>query len=285
MRIRQKYYPYPVMERTGHSYKDFSFNVVTTVKREGYNIVFSFDASIEDKQILDLIQTGKAVFAYHVQCAQTCYRAAFETKEKLYTKTIKEEELNGQVEVCPFIILREDVKSFSSDNFSSDYMGIRFDIDKGGILAIGDQSQHIISKDPNDLNNSSSIFRVIANPNSNAENMSVDIRPDKISVVLPKEQHGIYRGLSKNLTLQPAMHAMIFVPALMVVFNELKKRLDSTGDFADFSEYRWVSALENVAKKRFEKTLEELIRMREPYELAQIMLKNPANSALELYRS
>ena len=92
MRIRQKYYPYPVMERTGHSYKDFSFNVVTTVKREGYNIVFSFDASIEDKQILDLIQTGKAVFAYHVQCAQTCYRAAFETKEKLYTKTIKEEE-------------------------------------------------------------------------------------------------------------------------------------------------------------------------------------------------
>ena len=113
------------------------------------------------KPILDLIQTGKAVFAYHVQCAQTCYRAAFETKEKLYTKTIKEEELNGQVEVCPFIILREDVKSFSSDNFSSDYMGIRFDIDKGGILAIGDQSQHIISKDPNDLNNSSSIFRVI----------------------------------------------------------------------------------------------------------------------------
>ena len=81
------------------------------------------------------------------------------------------------------------------------------------------------------------------------------------------------------------MHAMIFVPALMVVFNELKKRLDSTGDFADFSEYRWVSALENVAKKRFEKTLEELIRMREPYELAQTMLKNPANSALELYRS
>jgi len=53
MRIRQKYYPYPVMERTGHSYKDFSFNVVTIVKREGYNIVFSFDASIEDKQILD----------------------------------------------------------------------------------------------------------------------------------------------------------------------------------------------------------------------------------------
>ena len=116
MRIRQKYYPYPVMERTGHSYKDFSFNVVTTVKREGYNIVFSFDASIEDKQILDLIQTGKAVFAYHVQCAQTCYRAAFETKEKLYTKTIKEEELNGQVEVCPFIIHETKLISENKEN-------------------------------------------------------------------------------------------------------------------------------------------------------------------------
>ena len=65
----------------------------------------------------------------------------------------------------------------------------------------------------------------------------------------------------------------------------VEKINELTADFADFSEYRWVSALENVAKKRFEKTLEELIRMREPYELAQIMLKNPANSALELYRS
>ncbi len=285
MRIRQKYYPYPVMERAGHSYKDFTFIVNTTVKREGYNVVFSFESNINDKQISELISQGKAVFAYHVQCAQTCCRVAFETKEKLFTKSIKEEDLNGQVEVCPFIIVKEDIKSFSSDNFSSDYMGIRFDIDKGGFLAIGDQSIHTISKDPNDLNNSSSIFRVIANPNPNAENMSVDIRPDKISVVLPKEQHGIYRGLSKNLTLQPAMHAMIFVPALMVVLNELKKRIESSGDFADFSDYRWTSALENVAIKRFEKTLEELIKNREPYELAQMMLKNPANSALELYRS
>ena len=56
MRIRQKYYPYPVMERVGRSYKEFSFNVTTNVKREGYNIVFEFTAEIADEKISNLIK-------------------------------------------------------------------------------------------------------------------------------------------------------------------------------------------------------------------------------------
>ncbi len=283
MRIRQKFYPYPVMERGNHSYKEFSFNVATTVKAEGYNIIFEFNADIGDAKIADLIATGKAVFAYHIQCAQTCYRASFETKDKSFKKIIKEDDLNGLVEVCPFIIVKEDIKAFSSENFSADYMGIRFDIDKGGILAIGDQSQHTINKDLNGLNNTSSIFMVTTAPNT--ENMSVDIRDSKIYVVLPQEHYGIYRSISKNPATQKTMHAMIFVPALMQVLMELKNRLDNQGDFAEYASSRWILSLEKVAEKRFNKSLEDLLTIKEPLELAQILLKNPMNEAFELYRS
>ena len=285
MRIRQKYYPYPVMERVGRSYKEFLFNVTTSVKREGYNIVFEFTAEITDEQISKLIKEGKAVFAYHIQCAQTCYRAAFETSENVAQRVVKEDDLNGLVEVCPFVIAKNDIKAFSSENFSSDYKGIRFDIDKGGILAIGDQSEHTISKDLQDLNNASSIFLVIPNPAANAENMSVEIREKKICVVLPQEQHGIYGSVSKSKATQKAMHAMIFVPVLMSVFEELRKRLESTGNFADFSDYQWIRALEKVAKKRFDKALEDLLLAKEPLELSQMFLKNPMNDAFEVYRS
>ena len=284
MRIRHKYYPYPVMERVGRSYKEFSFEVTTAVKREGYNIVFEFTAEIADEQISKLIKEGKAVFAYHIQCAQTCYRAAFETTEKTIIKIIREDELNGLVEVCPFIIAKEDIKAFSSENFSSDYMGIRFDIDKGGILAIGDQSEHTINKDLQDLNNAASPFLVIPNPAATAENMSVELNEKKIYVVLPQEQHGIYRSMGHSRSAQKAMHAMIFVPALMSVFEELRRRLENTGDFADLSEYQWIRALEKVAEKRFNKTLEELLLAKEPLELSQMFLKNPMNDAFEMYR-
>ena len=283
MRIRQKFYPYPVMERGSHSYKEFSYNVATTVKVDGYNIVFEFNADIGDSTITELIATGKAVFAYHIQCAQTCYRASFETKDKSFKKTIKEDDLNGLVEVCPFIIVKEDIKAFSSENFSADYMGIRFDIDKGGILAIGDQSQHTINKDLNDLNNTSSIFMVTTAPNT--ENMSVDIRDSKIYVVLPQEQYGIYRSISKNPATQKTMHAMIFVPALMQVLMELKSRLETYGDFEVYASSRWTLSLEKVAEKRFNKSLEDLLTTKEPLELAQMLLKNPMNDAFELYRS
>lgn len=271
------------MERGNHSYKDFSYNVTTTVKSEGYNIVFEFNADIGDSTIADLIATGKAVFAYHIQCAQTCYRASFETRDKSFKKIIKEDDLNGLVEVCPFIIVKEDIKAFASENFSADYMGIRFDIDKGGILAIGDQSQHTINKDLNDLNNTSSIFVVTTAPS--VENMRVDIREQKIYVILPQEQHGIYRSISKNPATQKTMHAMIFVPVLMHVLMELKNRLDNQGDFAEYASSRWTLSLEKVAEKRFNKSLEDLLSTKDPLELAQIFLKNPMNDALEIYRS
>lgn len=283
MRIRQKFYPYPVMERGTHSYKEFSYNVATTVKVKGYNIVFEFNVDIGDNAIADLIATGKAVFAYHIQCAQTCYRASFETKDKNFKKTIKEDDLNGLVEVCPFIIVKEDIKAFSSENFSADYMGIRFDIDKGGILAIGDQSQHTINKDLNDLNNTSSIFVVATAPG--IENMRVDITDNKIRVYLPQEQHGLYRSISKNPATQKTMHAMIFVPSLMQVLMELKIRLDNQGDFAEYVSSRWTLSLEKVAEKRFNKSLEDLLTTKDSLELAQMLLKNPMNEAFELYRS
>ena len=285
MRIRQKYYPYPVMDRGNHSYKEFSFNVVTTAKREGYNIVFEFEASIGDAKITELLLAGQVVFAYHIQCAQTCYRAAFETSNFKFTKPIREDLLNGLVEICPFIIAKEDLKAFKSENFSSDYTGFAFDIDKGGILAIGDQSHHDINKDLEDLNNTSSIFMVTANPASNAENMSVDIRDKKIYVVLPKEQYGIYRSISKNSTTQKTMHAMVFVPALMSVLMELKIRLERSGYFEEYSECRWLRSIENVSEKRFSKTLEDLLKTKEPIELAQELLKNPMNDAFDIYRS
>lgn len=285
MQIRQKYYPYPVMERLGRSYNKFSFNVTTSVKRDGFYIVFDFIADIGDEQISKLIKDGKATFAYHIQCAQTCYRGVFETAEAVSQATIKEEDLNGLVEVCPFIIAKEDINAFESDGFSSDYTGICFDIDKGGILAIGDQSEHTIKKDLQDLNNGSSIFLVIPNPAANARNMGVEIREKKICVVLPQEQYAIYGSVSKSKATQKAMHAMIFVPALMHVFEMLKSRLEKNGDYDDFSDNQWIYALENVAKKHFSKPLDELLKLKDPIELSQMFLNNPMNDAFDVYRS
>lgn len=286
MRIRQKYYPYPVMDRSNDSYKEFSFSVQTSAKKEGYNVLFEFESDIGDPIVSDLILNGRAVFAYHIQCAQTCYRGVFETSDKKYTIKIKEDDLNGIVEVCPFVIAKENIEGFSSDNFSKDYAGFSFEIDKGGILAIGDQTQHNINKELNDLSNTSSIFVVTANPAPTVENMKVDIRDTKILVVLPQEQFGIYRSVSKNPVIQKTIHAMVFIPALMYVLTELKYKLEQSGGsgFADFEDYRWLISLEKVSRKHFSKSLEELLNQYEPLELAQMLLKNPMNVAFELYK-
>lgn len=283
MRIKQKFYPYPIMDKENNAYKEFSFNVTTTVSKDGFNILFDFQTTIGDADIKALIDNGKAVFAYHIQCAQTCYRAAFETTDGSFLKRISEDLLNGLVEVCPLIILKDDIKGFASENFSSDYMGIRFDIDKGGILAIGDQTQHYINKEKTDLANTSSIFCVISNPSPNEDIMKIDIREKKIAVVLPQEQFSMYKKVCKSSLLLPNVHAMIFVPALMVVLSDLKKNLLTDGDLSRYDSFKWFGALDKITTKRFNKTLEELLTNREPVELAQMLLNAPLNRALKSF--
>ncbi len=283
MRIKQKFYPYPIMDRENNAYKEFSFNVATSVSKDGFNILFDFQTTIGDVAIKALIDEGKAVFAYHIQCAQTCYRAAFDTTDNSFLKRISEDLLNGQVEVCPLIILKEDIKGFSSENFSPDYMGIRFDIDKGGILAIGDQTQHYINKEKTDLANTSSIFSVISNPSPNEDIMKVDIREKKIAVVLPQEQFSMYKKVCKSSLLLPNVHAMIFVPALMTVLSDIKKNLNTDGDLSHYDSFKWFGALDKIAAKRFNKPLEELLVNREPVELAQMLLNAPLNRALKSF--
>ncbi len=279
MKIRPKYFPYPVITINNDSYTNSFFESDVLFEQNGYNILFTFQASTNNSEINQLIEEGKVSFVHHIDCAQTCYRKAISTNDTETEILIPQSRLNGIVQINSFIVASEDLTNYKSSDFSQDYKGFSFSIKKGCLLAIGKSLEIEISKQKDDLENTSSIFSVLPLVDPNEIFIKVDTsNKKKILIYLPYKSYNIYRNSSSNLELQSVMHSMIIIPALMQAFEELKA---SRNDLYLYSDYRWFNSLKKACKQLKidldEKGLEGL----DPYKTAQMLLDSPTVRALD----
>ncbi len=279
MLIRHKYYPYPVVAEGNDSYVDTTFTSDVDVIKEGYNIKFSLKADINNDMLNELISEGKAAFVHHIECPQTCYRKAIETDETEKIFIEHESKLNGTVQICSMIIAISDINGYKNQSFSSDYKGFGFNIEKGCLMGIGKQINIDINKEKENLENTSSIFSIIPILDPEETMIHVETRDSKkITIHIPQKTYNRYRNLSRNLEIQPVMHSMIIIPALIQVFNELKS---SGSELYMYEEYKWFKALKKACKKH-EITLDENgIKSIEPYRVAQLLMDTPTIKALK----
>ena len=247
MQIRHKYFPYPVIAEGNLSYENTEFMSDADVTKDGYNLIFSLQASVNNDKINDLIKENKTSFVHHIDCVQTCYRAVITTDEENVIHTIHESKLNGIVQVCTLLVAMEDIQSYKNNSFSSDYKGFNFNIEKGCILGIAKQIVLTINKEKDDLENTDSIFIVTPMLDPNEIYVKVNtINKKKIEIKLPQETWNRYKAMSKITDLESTMHAMLITPVLMTVFHELEQ---SKEDIYNYNDYRWYRALKNICQK------------------------------------
>ena len=279
MLIKHRYYPYPVVAEGNDSYVDTVFTSDVDVIKEGYNIKFTLKADINNDTINQLISEGKASFVHHIECPQTCYRKAIGTDEAEKVFIEHESKLNGTVQICSMIIAMTDITGYKNEAFSSDYKGFGFNIEKGCIIGIGKQINIDINKEKENLENTSSIFSIIPILDPEETMIRVDTsRKTKITIYVPQKTYNRYNNLSMNLEIQPVMHSMLIIPALIQVFNELKA---SSAELYMYDDCKWFRALKKACKK-INITLDENgLESREPYELAQMIMDSPTIKALK----
>lgn len=279
MLIRHKYYPYPVIVEGNDSYIDTVFTSDVDVVKEGYNIKFILKAEINNDAINELISEGKVAFVHHIECPQTCYRKAVETDENEKIFIEHESKLNGTIQICSMIIAMTYMAGYRNQSFSSDYKGFGFDIEKGCIMGIGKQINIDINKEKENLENTSSIFSII--PIMDPEETMIHVEtgnPKKITIHIPQKAYNRYRNLSRNLEIQPVMHSMIIIPALIQVFNELKS---CGSELYMYEEYKWFKVLKKACKKIDINLDENGIKSIEPYRVAQMLMDTPTIKALK----
>lgn len=278
MLLRNKYYPYPVIIEGGDYYINSSFDTEVEQELEGYNVKLLFRAELNNEEIQDLLDTGMVEIVYHIECPQTCFRTCFRTRDKMSSYLLKDTEVNGNVQVCSFVVAKKNIDKYTNRSFSADYAGFRFDIEKGCVMAIGSQLNVRVNKIRDDLANTSSIFSIVPNKDQMETTVITDLSKNKIVIMLPEKTYGLYANMQNYMDVQPAMHAMIIIPALMYALNEIKQDKEQ---LYNYEEHRWFRSLKKACEGIGITINEETLANIDTYKTAQLLLNSPVLKAME----
>lgn len=277
MQLRNRYYTYPVIDIGNDFYVNSSFETDADYVLDGYTIRLSLRANLDNPELQKMLKDGDIQYVHHIECPQTCYRKSISTNQEEMVLTIKDDEINGMVQVCGFLIAKKSLIKYENSLFAEDYRGFKFDIDKGCILAVGNQVNIVIDKMKDDLSNSSSIFLISRNLDPNVTEMNIDMMQNKIVVNLPDETYGIYDSMSTYYDVQPVMHSMLIIPALQYVLYELKEDREQLYNYSD---YRWFKGLEKSFERIDMNLDQECLENIEPLTIAQKLIGTPVNKAM-----
>ena len=275
MDIRYKLYPYPMLAADMDDYINSSFTFTVSTEKEIHEIKFSFQLNLRNEGLTNMIQNSKAEYLIHIECPQTCYRYAIKTSNLTYIHCIPERELNGRVSICAFIVAKEDLSTYYNHAFNEDYEGMSFAVDRGSILAIGGQYTLTIVKDTEELAKVPSIFTICKRAADTETGLEIDMDGDKIAVTLSSDSFGRYKNLASELKYQPAFHSMLIMPALIYVFETLRRE-----GIDNYNDKRWFVAISKTLSKSNVVLKAETLDNIPSYTLAQKILDMPIDRAL-----
>lgn len=276
MEIKYKLYPYPVLWDKNDDYKKPSkFSVEVDPKEDFKNIKLKINFLLKDKEIEKLIKENKAEYVVHIEGTSTYFREIISTKETEINYVLKDRDILGRLQVNFFILAKQDIKDYRNDNFNEDYSSETFNLKKGNIIAIADGYRFDIEKNDDELGKISSIFSICKKETVKQTGMTIDMGYEKIRIGLNITDYVNYSQLSQNPNKVDSANSVIIFPALIYIFEQLKKDFNET----DYTEYKWFRALENIFKKNGEELNKGLLENEISIDLAQRVLNYPIERA------
>ena len=278
MQLRNRYFSYPVLVEGGDYYSDSSFSSSVVQTLEGYNVRLTINVNLKDELLLEMLKKGDVIYAHHIECPQTCYRHVFKTRSETIDCVLKDTDINGDVQVCSFIIANKNIEKYTNKSFSPDYRGWKFNIEKGCIVAVGSQYNLRVNKQRDDFSNASSIFSIVKNTDPAETLISVELGRQKIILSLPEITYNQYSSVQGYVDIQPVMHSMLIVPALTYTFTELRKAGEQ---LYEYEEYRWFRGLKKACSSIGIRLDEESLKNIDVVRVPQQLLNGPISKAIE----
>jgi hypothetical protein len=232
MKLSNKLLTYPLLsELSGDFKKEISINSEISAWIENQEIIFNINFLVGDDNLLQLIDSGKAVGACIIECERTRYREGFFLQNESTGVQIPVDIVDVEIQISTFILANEKIENYKSDNFSNIFQGLSFLIEEGCYLAICQDITWPINR-TDSINNVPSFFEVI--PHNKAKK-SIEVSTDsdtKISIYLEKTTYQQYLKLNNDPAYRPALISMIGVPAITEILTNL----------SEYEDKRWFQA-------------------------------------------
>ena len=240
-----------------------SIMVTQTHDRRKYS--FSIQLLLENEDILQYIDEGKAEYTCEVNCVRTYLRRCFHSQLPAFTIELGRKEVIGDIVFKCYVTVKEKILDYHNSQFNEDYEDALFDLEPGDMLAAFPQPTYTAHLKYDKIY-SAGAFMVVQEDKT-SENVWFDATGDKILVYLPSVMFGQFQALSANQDFNEFFHASI-------VFNALFKCI-SEYDPTTQKNCLWASAIRyriNTEESLSDFDLEDKTQS---YELAQALLANP----------
>ena len=277
MHIKAKLYPYPVLANFNDDYVDSKFNIFVIIQSFPNELLIQFKPELNNAGIKTLIDNNSASCYVHIECSLTSYRKIVKVPLEGLEYSIPADSIEGPISFCPFVIANQDIPNYTNEKLNKDYDGATFDLEKGNILAIGQEVQTRVEKENDDLANVPSIFAVTEIKDPERKDIVIDNAGNKINVQLPSETFFEFKIAMANPNSMSVLHSMVIIPALMKCFEDMKSKPE---EFYTFEDRRWFRALKKAMKKINIDLTEENIMSIDSFTVAQKLMDNTTNRAI-----
>src|SRR5690554_3930617 len=162
----KRYFPYPVLwlnEKDNYLNGSFHCDIEMKSHVSGLNIQVKYKFHLDNNELLEHITNGIVIYAVHLECPATGYREIVSVNEREGSYLIEESKINGELQVCTFLLANNNIENFTNADFVGELQGINFQIDKGCILGIGESYSFNFDKTKVDLRNVPSVIIFIKN--------------------------------------------------------------------------------------------------------------------------
>lgn len=283
MRIRPKHYPHPVLTYFEEEIKDLKFSCELSLEEDVELDILRLrvNYSLENMELMELIQKKSAIFGLHLECPSTMKRILLTTNNKSDEFEVQLKDLNKTIDVNYFILANEKITDYKNETIDPYSIGLSFEVSKGEILAIAPPEVLEIEKDS--LIDLDSIFQLIPSEKKNGKPIEIDLSREKIRISLPTAD---FEKMSQihNLTLKKAdsfLTAIYYTPAIAQALYTIRE-VHLSGVEESLDEIRDTAWYKSIKQRLFKLqfTIEDLPET-DLFGIAAEVLDNPNKKSMD----
>ncbi len=180
---------------------------------------FEFDAICENDEILKLIEEGSAEYVCEVNCQRTFLRKCYKQSTPNFAIDIPKHGVSGAIDFELMITVKKPIPNYTNSQFHEDYAGYSFELGPGDLLGFIASFSYDADIKYDRLQAVGSFMEVNEN---NTDETKVELRHQKISILLPPELYQQYRlSVHNNKQIASVIHASLVFNALVDALNNM----------------------------------------------------------------
>ena len=274
MNISERVFPYPVLSSDKDDYKNSIFKASLDYVQEINSVKITSVFDLENNDIQELVDRNFAEYVLHLECSLTAYRTTIKSSVPFISVDVPYSKVNGKLELLAMIVAKQDIYNYYSEDFSEDFLNLKFDLTKASVLAYDNLADMDFTKNFEEFKKTESIFKIRKILSDEEKKMEVHLDSDYIKILLGQKQYAIFENNSNDPKLQQIFHSMIIFPALVYMFGELK-----TEGSEEYKNHGWYLSLEKAYKTKGIDFEDEILSEKTAIELAQDTMDFPINKA------